>query len=304
MKSFSLSFSLIFSVFFSYSQPSESDYIQVLGIVQDAGYPHIGCEKDCCEQVSPGDYFVSCLGLVDKTNNKRYLFDATPDIHNQINLLEKFTDANLIDGIFLTHAHIGHYTGLMYLGREGLGGKNIMVYALKRMARFLTKNGPWDQLVKLNNISIQTISNKEFVKLSENIFVIPIKVPHRDEYSETVGYKIIGKSKKILFIPDIDKWDEWEKSIIEEVKLVDYAFIDGTFYNGSELNRDMREIPHPSIEETLQLFSNQPVAERNKIYFIHINHTNPILTNKNGIKDMVEGLGFNIAKRGLKFKLD
>ena len=304
MKLSVLSFSLFFFAFFTYSQTSESDYIQVLGIVQDAGYPHIGCEKDCCNAVSPGDYFVSCLGLVDKTNNKRYLFDATPDIHNQLNLLEKFPDANLVDGIFLTHAHIGHYTGLMYLGREGLGGKNIMVYALKRMSRFLTKNGPWDQLVKLNNISIQTISNKEFVKLSENIFVIPIRVPHRDEYSETVGYKIIGKSKKILFIPDIDKWDEWKKSIIEEVKLVDYAFIDGTFYNGTELNRDMREIPHPSIEETLQLFSNQPVAERNKIYFIHINHTNPILANKNGIRDLVEGLGFNIAQRGLKFKLD
>tara|TARA_B100000214_G_scaffold23061_1_gene15318 strand:- start:64 stop:978 length:915 start_codon:yes stop_codon:yes gene_type:complete len=304
MKLSVLSFSLFFFALLTYSQTSESDYIQVLGIVQDAGYPHIGCEKDCCKAVSPGDYFVSCLGLVDKTNNKRYLFDATPDIHNQLNLLEKFSDANLVDGIFLTHAHIGHYTGLMYLGREGLGGKNIMVYALKRMSKFLTKNGPWDQLVKLNNISIQTISNKEFVKLSENIFVIPIKVPHRDEYSETVGYKIIGKSKKILFIPDIDKWDEWKKSIIEEVKLVDYAFIDGTFYNGTELNRDMREIPHPSIEETLQLFSNQPVAERNKIYFIHINHTNPILTNKNGIRDLVEGLGFNIAQRGLKFKLD
>ena len=304
MKLSVLSFPLFFFALFTYSQTSESDYIQVLGIVQDAGYPHIGCEKDCCKAVSPGDYFVSCLGLVDKTNNKRYLFDATPDIHNQLNLLEKFSDANLVDGIFLTHAHIGHYTGLMYLGREGLGGKSIMVYALKRMSRFLTKNGPWDQLVKLNNISIQTISNKEFVKLSENIFVIPIRVPHRDEYSETVGYKIIGKSKKILFIPDIDKWDEWKKSIIEEVKLVDYAFIDGTFYNGTELNRDMREIPHPSIEETLQLFSNQPVAERNKIYFIHINHTNPILTNKNGIRDLVEGLGFNIAQRGLKFKLD
>ena len=304
MKLSVLSFPLFFFAFFTYSQTSESDYIQVLGIVQDAGYPHIGCEKDCCKAVSPGDYFVSCLGLVDKTNNKRYLFDATPDIHNQLNLLEKFSDANLVDGIFLTHAHIGHYTGLMYLGREGLGGKNIMVYALKRMSKFLTKNGPWDQLVKLNNISIQTISNKEFVKLSENIFVIPIRVPHSDEYSETVGYKIIGKSKKILFIPDIDKWDEWKKSIIEEVKLVDYAFIDGTFYNGTELNRDMKEIPHPSIEETLQLFSNQPVAERNKIYFIHINHTNPILTNKNGIRDLVEGLGFNIAQRGLKFKLD
>lgn len=304
MKSFSLSFFLFFFAIISFSQSNDgSDYIQVLGIVQDAGYPHIGCEKDCCNVVSPGEYFVSCLGLVDKTNNKRYLFDATPDIHNQLNLVEKFPNGNLIDGIFLTHAHIGHYAGLMYLGREGLGGDNIKVYVLKRMAKFLTKNGPWDQLVKLNNISLQTISNNRFVKLSENILVIPIKVPHRDEYSETVGYKIIGKSKKLLFIPDIDKWDEWEKSIVDEVKLVDYAFIDGTFYNGSELNRDMSEIPHPSIEETLELFSNQPLAEKNKIYFIHINHTNPILTNKNGVRDLILNAGFNIAEKGLKLSL-
>ncbi len=304
MKSFSLSFFLFFFAIISFSQSNDgSDYIQVLGIVQDAGYPHIGCEKDCCNVVSPGEYFVSCLGLVDKTNNKRYLFDATPDIHNQLNLVEKFPNGNLIDGIFLTHAHIGHYAGLMYLGREGLGGDNIKVYVLKRMAKFLTKNGPWDQLVKLNNISLQTISNNKFVKLSENILVIPIKVPHRDEYSETVGYKIIGKSKKLLFIPDIDKWDEWEKSIVDEVKLVDYAFIDGTFYNGSELNRDMSEIPHPSIEETLELFSNQPLAEKNKIYFIHINHTNPILTNKNGVRDLILNAGFNIAEMGLKLSL-
>lgn len=304
MKSFSLSFFLFFFAIISFSQSKDGpDYIQVLGIVQDAGYPHIGCEKDCCSVLSPGEYFVSCLGLVDKTNNKRYLFDATPDIHNQLNLVEKFPNGNIVDGIFLTHAHIGHYTGLMYLGREGLGGDNIKVYALKRMVKFLTKNGPWDQLVKLNNISLQTISNNKFVKLSENILVIPIKVPHRDEYSETVGYKIIGKSKKLLFIPDIDKWDEWEKSIVDEVKLVDYAFIDGTFYNGSELNRDMSEIPHPSIEETLELFSNQPLAEKNKIYFIHINHTNPILTNKNGVRDLILNAGFNIAEKGLKLSL-
>lgn len=304
MKSFSLSFFLVFFAIISFSQSKDGpDYIQVLGIVQDAGYPHIGCEKDCCSVLSPGEYFVSCLGLVDKTNNKRYLFDATPDIHNQLNLVEKFPNGNIVDGIFLTHAHIGHYTGLMYLGREGLGGDNIKVYALKRMVKFLTKNGPWDQLVKLNNISLQTISNNKFVKLSENILVIPIKVPHRDEYSETVGYKIIGKSKKLLFIPDIDKWDEWEKSIVDEVKLVDYAFIDGTFYNGSELNRDLSEIPHPSIEETLELFSNQPLAEKNKIYFIHINHTNPILTNKNGVRDLILNAGFNIAEKGLKLSL-
>ncbi len=93
---------------------------------------------------------------------------------------------------------------------------------------------------------------------------------------------------------DYSKWTDCESS---------YTWKDGTFYNGSELDRDMSEIPHPSVEETLELFLNQPVIERNKIYFIHINHTNPILTNKNGVKDLIESYGFNVAKRGLKFNL-
>jgi pyrroloquinoline quinone biosynthesis protein B len=192
----------------------------------------------------------------------------------------------------------------MYLGREGLGGNEINVFALERMSNFLQNNGPWDQLVDLKNISLNSLENLQPVNLSKDLKVIPIKVPHRDEYSETVGYKIVGKTKKVLFIPDIDKWSEWERDIIQEVKNVDYALIDGTFYNGSELNRDMSEIPHPSIEETIGLFLNEPIQERNKIYFIHINHTNPILTNKNNIKSNIENFGFNIAQKGLKLFLD
>ena len=306
MKSFIISVAFFHLTFISFSQnTNDQNYIQVLGIVQDAGFPHIGCEKDCCLGVSPGEYFVSCIGLVDKKNKKRYLFDATPDLHNQIRILENFpTSDNIVDGIFLTHAHIGHYTGLMYLGREGLGGNEINVFALERMSNFLQNNGPWDQLVDLKNISLNSLENLHPVNLSKDLKVIPIKVPHRDEYSETVGYKIVGKTKKVLFIPDIDKWSEWERDIIQEVKNVDYALIDGTFYNGSELNRDMSEIPHPSIEETIGLFLNEPIQERNKIYFIHINHTNPILTNKNNIKSNIENFGFNIAQKGLKLFLD
>lgn len=306
MKSFIISVAFFHLTFISFSQnTNDQNYIQVLGIVQDAGFPHIGCEKDCCLGVSPGEYFVSCIGLVDKKNKKRYLFDATPDLHNQLRILENFpTSDNIVDGIFLTHAHIGHYTGLMYLGREGLGGNEINIFALERMSNFLQNNGPWDQLVDLKNISLNSLENLHPVNLSKDLKVIPIKVPHRDEYSETVGYKIVGKTKKVLFIPDIDKWSEWERDIIQEVKNVDYALIDGTFYNGSELNRDMSEIPHPSIEETIGLFLNEPIQERNKIYFIHINHTNPILTNKNNIKSNIENFGFNIAQKGLKLFLD
>ena len=306
MKSFFFSVAFIHIFLNSFCQnTNDQDYIQVLGIVQDAGFPHIGCEKDCCLGVLPGEYFVSCIGLVDKKSKKRYLFDATPDLHNQLRILESFpTSDNIVDGIFLTHAHIGHYTGLMYLGREGLGGNEINVFALERMSNFLQNNGPWDQLVYLKNISLNNLENLQPVNLSKDLKVIPIKVPHRDEYSETVDYKIEGKTKKVLFIPDIDKWSEWERDIINEVKKVDYALIDGTFYNGGELNRDMSEIPHPSIEETIGLFLNEPVKERNKIYFIHINHTNPILTNKNNIKSNIETFGFNIAQKGLKLFLD
>ena len=198
MKSFIISVAFFYLTLISFSQnTNDQNYIQVLGIVQDAGFPHIGCEKDCCLGVSPGEYFVSCIGLVDKKNKKRYLFDATPDLHNQLRILENFpTSDNIVDGIFLTHAHIGHYTGLMYLGREGLGGNEINVFALERMSNFLQNNGPWDQLVYLKNISLNSLENLQPVNLSKDLKVIPIKVPHRDEYSETVGYKIAGKTKK------------------------------------------------------------------------------------------------------------
>lgn len=281
------------------------DYVQVLGIIQDAGFPHIGCQRDCCNSDIIQEYYVSSLGLIDKKNQKRYLFDATPDLSKQIRELEVFSkNKKIIDGIFLTHAHMGHYSGLMYLGREALGAKNIDVYVMERMNNYLKNNGPWSQLVELNNILLNKIYNYNPIDISQNIKVIPFTVPHRDEFSETVGYKIIGKSKSILFIPDIDKWNQWEKSIINEIKLVDFALIDGTFYNGTELDRDMSKIPHPSVEETIELFLNQPASERNKIYFIHINHTNPILTDKNNILKNVISLGFNIAKRGMKFYLD
>lgn len=168
MKSFILSVAFFHLTFISLSQiTNDQNYIQVLGIVQDAGFPHIGCEKDCCLGVSPGEYFVSCIGLVDKKNKKRYLFDATPDLHNQLRILENFpTSDNIVDGIFLTHAHIGHYTGLMYLGREGLGGNEINVFALERMSNFLQNNGPWDQLVDLKNISLNSLENLQPVNLS------------------------------------------------------------------------------------------------------------------------------------------
>ena len=201
----------------------------------------------------------------------------------------------------MTHAHIGHYTGLIHLGREVMGAKKTPVYAMPRMKQFLETNGPWDQLIKLNNISIQKINDNVLVQLNERLSITPFLVPHRDEYSETVGYKIQGPNKSLVFIPDIDKWDKWKLNIQEIVKENDYSLLDGTFYDIDELpGRDMSEIPHPFIIESINLLDN---IDKSGVHFIHINHSNPALnSNSDAFKNIINN-GFGVTKRGQIFDL-
>lgn len=290
-------------------EPS-SLYLTVLGIAQDAGYPQAGCTKSCCSKVWSNEaepIRVVSLGLIDQSSNKSYLFDATPDFKYQLqDLLGGLPEENIenLNGIFLTHAHIGHYTGLIHLGLEAMGARDVPVYAMPRMTRFLEENGPWSQLVGYKNIMIQELQADSTIHLSDKVSVTPLLVPHRDEYSETVGYRINTSHKTILFIPDIDKWDKWDKNIIDEVKNVDYAFLDASFYNGEELpNRDMSEIPHPFVVETMEIFKNSPDSTKKKIYFIHFNHTNPLLHNGNVYNEILSS-GYNVAREGMVIDLD
>ncbi len=281
----------------------------ILGTVQDAGSPHIACKKKCCaslfENPDPLRKVVS-LGIVDPKNKKTFLFEATPDIAAQLKTLKQISNSEkeLPDGIFLTHAHIGHYTGLMFLGREATNASKIPVYAMPRMRTFLEENGPWSQLVATANISLQPLENEIDINLTSNLRVIPFTVPHRDEFSETVGYTIEGPNKSALFIPDIDKWEKWEVSIIKAISEVDYALLDATFYDGVEINnRDISQIPHPFIVESMELFKNLPLSEKQKIHFIHFNHTNPALNLESDAYKTIINSGFKVAKTNDVIKL-
>lgn len=282
----------------------------LLGTIQDAGSPHIGCKKECCSSLfnsQDNNRKVISLGLFDASTNKKYIFEATPDIATQMKLLKNFgvpSKNELADGIFLTHAHIGHYTGLMYLGKEATNAKQVPVYTMPKMAGFLKNNGPWSQLVSGQNITLKPLKNNRETQLTLDLKVIPFTVPHRDEYSETVGYKIIGPNKSALFIPDIDKWDKWETDIVFEIAKVDYAFLDATFYDGEEINnRDISEIPHPFVIESMVLFGNLSPSEKKKIRFIHFNHTNPLLNTESEQSKEVLKKGFEIARKGLRLEL-
>lgn len=284
-------------------------FIVVLGIAQDAGFPQIGCQKECCNSFWNGKEekkYVTCLALVDRKANQYWLFEATPDIGTQLHHLQSYLDSADYSptGIFITHAHIGHYSGLMQLGREAMGANAVPVWAMPRLDSFLRNNGPWSQLVSLHNIKLNKLVADSTIHLNESLNITPILVPHRDEFSETVGFTIQSDKKNILFIPDINKWEKWDRNIVAEISKCDIALLDGTFYKNGELpGRDMSEIPHPFVEESMQKFAALSEKERSKIVFIHFNHTNPLLKKTSAEKDKVKAAGFGVAEEGMIIQL-
>jgi pyrroloquinoline quinone biosynthesis protein B len=279
----------------------------VLGVAQDGGFPHIGCERNCCNLANQHDSIkrlVVSLALTDPVSKKWWMFEASPDFVEQLQLFKELTNGKypyLPEGIFLSHAHMGHYTGIMELGREALGSKNVKVHALPKMREFLTSNGPWSQLVSLGNIQLVPESFDSIQQLNERISVKPLQVPHRDEFSETAGFKILTSNKDYLFIPDIDKWSKWDLKLAEQIEAVDYAFIDATFWSITELPfRNIKSIPHPLVTETMDELKAESASLKSKVFFIHFNHTNKIMWDpKTQIE--VKSLGYNYAIQGISY---
>ena len=287
----------------------QETFIQVLGIAQDAGYPQTNCYRPHCMRAwedRDEKRTASSIAVIDETNKTKYLFDATPDMREQLYELHRIApDGEFsLDGVFLTHAHMGHYTGLMHFGREAAGTSKVPVYAMPRMYDYLSTNGPWDQLVRLQNIELLRLVDAKPVEFGATVTVTPILVPHRDEYSETVGYRIEGPNKSAVFIPDIDKWEMWTTDISEVVRSVDYALLDATFFRDGELgDRDMSEIKHPFVAESMDLFDSLNDDEKARVIFIHMNHTNPLLIDGSPEQAEVERRGFRYATEGLRLEL-
>ena len=279
----------------------------VLGVAQDAGKPQIGNPDDPAWADQSLRRLATSLAVVDHRRGKpqRWLFDATPDIKEQLHRLNEFAPTDnpaRVDGVFLTHAHIGHYAGLMMFGHEAAGATHVIAYVMPRMAKFLSDNGPWNQLVKYENIILAIMESGEPELIATNLTVTPFLVPHRQEYSEVVGFQINGPNKSALFLPDIDSWEEWDAEgvkIEDKIASVDLAYIDATFYADGEIpGRDMSGFPHPFVTHSMERFAALPEKERAKVRFIHMNHTNPLHMPDAPERKVVREAGFKIAEEG------
>jgi pyrroloquinoline quinone biosynthesis protein B len=272
----------------------------VLGIAQDGGVPHLGCRQTLCVEARKDPTRrrrVASLGLIDGKAGKRFLIDATPDFESQVAAL-----GGMPDGILLTHAHVGHYLGLAQLGREVVNAREMPVYCTPSMARFLRENGPWRRLVESKNIAIHEIEpGVEFV-LTESLRVTALRVPHRDEDSDTVAFVVSGPSqKKLLWLPDIDKWEKWDRRLEDVIRSVDQAFVDGTFFSAEEIpGRSIADIPHPLVGETVSRLSAANLPAR--VFFVHLNHTNRLLWDRTEIHRL-RASGFGVAAEGQRVPL-
>jgi len=285
-------------------------HLVVLGVAQDGGAPQAGTKEHPGWTDPAFRRFATSLALIDPVSDQRWIFDATPDFREQLHQLDVIAPHEGkpgLAGIFLTHAHMGHYPGLMHLGHESMGASGVPVFAMPRMSEYLRDNGPWSQLVCYENITLKRLEDGVAVQLNERLAVTPFLVPHRQEYSEVVGFRIDGPNRSALFIPDIDSWEEWDEMgtrIEEIIASVDIAYLDGTFFaNGEIEGRDMSGFPHPFITHSMNRFDGLAPEEKAKVRFIHLNHTNPTLWPDSQAYKAVIEKGFRLAAEGEKVNL-
>lgn len=278
-------------------------YLIVLGIAQDGGVPQAGTKDHRGWREDAFKHHVVCVAIVDPERSTRWMVESTPDFPEQLHMLDDIAPVDRTPGleaIFLTHAHIGHYTGLMWFGHEAMGTQEVSVYAMPRMAAYLKTNGPWSHLLRNANITLKPLSNGIPVPLTSNLTIEPFRVPHREEYSETVGYRIEGPSRSALFIPDVDSWEAWDEEgtrVEELISRADVAYLDGTFYTETEVTgRRVSTFPHPAITHTMRRLGSLSPEDRRKVRFIHLNHTNLALIPGGEARRAIEGSGFRVAE--------
>lgn len=258
--------------------------VVVLGTAQDGGIPHMGCRRDCCgDGVVPR--LVSSIALF--SDGGTYLFDATPDIRAQASLLAAqpgahLHECNLVHGVFITHAHVGHYVGLLQFGKESMHSSQLPVYCSAKFADFVRANEPFRSLVVDGRISLVVVTPGERIDLAGGASVTPVEVKHRSELSDTLAFVLRGPGRRddssggLLYCPDADDWS-WP--VEAALRGVQTALMDGTFFSEAELpGRDMRSIPHPlvmdSVASLADLAAGPPARQ---IFFTHFNHTNRVL---------------------------
>lgn len=291
--------------------PRDAPYALVLGSAQDAGLPQIGCRLPCCEAARRDPSrrrLAASLLIADPRSGRRWLIDATPDLREQVELARGHPPGRaadgprppLFEGLFLTHAHMGHVAGLLQLGREAYDARGLPVHASPALCEVLAGNAPWSLLVESGGLELRPLEAGGTVELAPDLSVTALAVPHRAEFSDTLAFVVRGPRRALLYLPDVDAWERWDVPLEAALAGVDVALLDGTFFRDGEVpGRDLAGVPHPRMEDTLSRMALLPEGERRKVLFTHVNHTNPAAQPASREAAAVRAAGMDVAREGL-----
>ena len=276
----------------------------ILGIAQDGGVPHPGCNCNTCKFYWDNEIVLSPTSLAIIDEKQFHLIDVTRNLDRQ---LRKVGDRNVTD-IWLTHGHIGHVDGIGLFGKEVMNEKNVRLHASKSMIELILNTPKWKKLVEDNILIPIQFNSNESIQISEHLVITPIRVPHRDELTDTHAFMINGPEKSLLYLPDHDSWEETlhmvqQNSVIEwfDSLGIEIVFLDGTFWSKNELSRQT-DVPHPPVVDSLERLGNLNGKEL-EVFFIHLNHTNPLLIpNSDEVKQLLDS-GCKIPVEGQQFLL-
>jgi pyrroloquinoline quinone biosynthesis protein B len=270
--------------------------ILVLGSGQDGGSPQLGHTSG----VGP-NRTASSVAVISP-DGAIVLLDASPDIRQQtISLMtsEVFpTDRSTpFDAVALTHAHMGHYAGLVHLGNESGDAKGVSLLATGKMHTFLRSNQPWRMLYQRGNVVPDTFGLGA-IRIDERMTIDALAVPHRAEFTDTVAISVrIDDAPWFMYLPDIDAWADWPGA---EAAISEHALclLDATFSDPDELpGRSIADIKHPLVTDTVERFSH--LTGSTQIVLGHINHSNSLADIESEIAVRTRAAGFAVAHDGL-----
>lgn len=265
--------------------------VEILGSAQDGGVPHLGCTCRACSAAREDptkQRYAASIKVSDEEREVNYLFDASPDIRYQL------AGDDIIDSIFVSHGHLGHTPGLLYLGKESMNAEQVPVYCNPSAAAFIREeNYAYRLLVDRNNITLNEFTEGDTIDVM-GLTVEPVGVTHWGDMT-TSAFMIRSKNRSLFYMTDIDQWTE---KALERVREADIAIIDGSFWSKEEIGRYER-VPHPPIKESLDRLQDVGTD----VYFTHLNHTNPVLDPDSAERAQVEDAGFVVAEEGMEIDL-
>lgn len=276
----------------------------LLGTAQDGGLPHAGCSCVQCARARREprfQRFPASAGIV--SGDGRLLIDATSAFAAQTHLLRELSGGDPATGgrygppqtVLITHAHTGHYAGLWQLDRSVMNASGVRVAGPPRTIELLAANEPWAMMQREGFVRFEPLELDIAHALLPDVRVTLLPVPHRAEWrTDTAAVRVEGPHASVLYLPDIDQWQEWSLDVREVVESVDAAFLDGTFWQ-----RPLHAgVPHPPVLETMERLADPVERGRARVSFIHLNHSNPIVDPESDEAVEVRRRGFSVGHEG------